>query len=95
MAQPTPTKTRTPSMRWIELGKGKDPEFNQLYFLCQQGIYFTSGYLKSKEETDKGKVYKFEAGLTIVQNNEGKPDSIEPLIITDVSHYCLPVTPNN
>jgi hypothetical protein len=87
MTQPTPTKTRTPSMKWIKLGEGKDPQFMETVFLAgKDGTVddFASGWLK-KIEIEKGaKVYQFVIGTD--------PNG-DDLIAKDFTHYCVPVPP--
>jgi hypothetical protein len=85
MTQPTPTKTRTPSMKWIKLGEGKDPEFEKELFLTD-GKGFYSGSLIKIEQEQAGKKYSFNVGLD---------DIGKDVIKTDITHYCVPVSVTN
>ena len=83
MTQPTPIKTRTPSMKWIKLGEGKDPEFDQPLFLTNGDIFY-AGLLTKIERTPEGKKYFFSIG----------PDGSGEDVITDrLTHYSVPVAP--
>jgi hypothetical protein len=85
MTQPTPTKTRTPSMKWIKLGSGKDPEFDNTLVLTD-GIMVFAGRLIKIEQEQTGKKYSFNVGLD---------DIAKDMIKTDITHYCVPVLPTN
>jgi hypothetical protein len=85
MTQPTPTKTRTPSMKWINLGSGKDPEFDKELFLTDSKMCYT-GFLVKIEQTEQGKAFSFEVG-----NDSGG----NVIVSTLMTHYCYTVLPNN
>jgi hypothetical protein len=85
MTQPTPTKTRTPSMKWIKLGEGKDPEFDNTLFLTDGSMVFT-GRLVKIEQTEKGKIFSFEVG--------NDSDGMEK-VVSSMTHYCYPLLPTN
>jgi len=81
--QPTQTKTRTPSMKWIKLSEGKDPDFDKPLFLTNGEIFY-AGLLTKIERTPDGKKYFFSIG----------PDGSGEEVITDrLTHYCYPVSP--
>jgi hypothetical protein len=75
------TKTRTPSMKWIKLGSGRDPDFEKDLFLTD-GKLFYCGSLIRIEQVQNGKKYSFDVGLG---------SSGEPIIADYLTHYCLPV----
>jgi hypothetical protein len=77
------TKTRTPSMKWIELGVGKDPEFDKQLFLTE-GKGFYCGVLSKIEQEQTGKKHSF---------NVGPDGSGTDVIATFITHYCYPVLP--
>jgi hypothetical protein len=82
---PTQTKPRTPSMRWIKLSEGKDPEFDNTLFLTDVSMVFT-GRLVKIEQTEKGKIYSFEVG--------NDSDGMEK-VVSSMTHFCYPVLPND
>lgn len=81
----TEIKTRTPSMKWIKLGTGKEPDFDKPLFLTD-GEDFYCGILTKIEQESQGKKYSFDCGVSGIG---------EDIILDSLSHYCLPVLPNN
>jgi hypothetical protein len=82
----TETKTRTPSMKWIKLTEGKEPEFDTPLFLTDGKIFFRGILIKIEQVSGTEKRYSFNVGL----DGAG-----EPLIIDYATHYCVPVSPTN
>jgi hypothetical protein len=82
--QPTETKTRTPSMKWVKLGGGKEPEFDTPLFLFDGKMFFRGVLVKIEQVSGIEKRYSFNVGM----DSAG-----EPLIIDYATHYCVPVLP--
>jgi hypothetical protein len=84
MTQPTPTKTRTPSMKFLKLGIAKDPDFDFPLFLFDGKMFYRGVLVKIEQVSGTEKRYSFNVGMD---------SSGEPLIIDDATHYCVPVLP--
>lgn len=70
-------KTRVVGMKWVKLGEGKDPEFDEPVFLYNK-TNWKVGYLKGITKENTGKVFMFMVGDTEYD---------------DFTHYCIPKPP--
>lgn len=71
-------RTRKQFMKWIKLGEGKDPEFDQIYFLYGEVPGIDHGVLISIVQKPSAKEYTFCGA-------DGESSKY--------THYCLPTEP--
>lgn len=70
-------------MKWIELSKAKNLEFNAPVFTKSKDGVFGMGRLVEKRHTALGLVYTFEAATFAY-------DQSEPSYVTDITHIAIP-----
>lgn len=70
-------------MKWTEISKAKNIEFNAPVFTKSKDGVFGIGRLIEKKHTAEGLVYTFEAATFSYDNSE-------PSYVTDITHIAIP-----